>query len=414
MKISVNTEIALIYLVSRRKQSIVASLGVTFGICMFIFMNSLISGTNNYFEKVTLSATPHIRVYNDNKLSDSKMLDGYLHDGSIKLISNPQLEYSDNHIYNADAIITALRKNGEVVAISPQVSTNVTYSNGNVQKNGNVAGMNILEQDKMFDITSTMIAGAVADLNATPDGIILGVGLAKSLSVGKGGNVTLVGINGAAKQLRVVGIFKTTIKNIDNNKSYTNIPVVQQLLRKDRNYITDVYVNIANYTRANAEKKHFEHITGYNVETWQDANEQSIAARMIRDIIANSVVITILIVAGFGIYNILNMVIYEKIKEIAILKATGFQGRHVINIFIKQALMIGVIGATLGLLTGWAISYLVSRMYLGIGNVDYLPMDFAIKHYIRGGLFGIVTAFFAGYIPAIKASKVDPVQIIRG
>ena len=58
-----------------------------------------------------------------------------------------------------------------------QVSANVIYANGNVQQNGNVYGVNILEQDKMFDITSTMLAGSVNDLNQTLDGIIIGSGL---------------------------------------------------------------------------------------------------------------------------------------------------------------------------------------------------------------------------------------------
>jgi lipoprotein-releasing system permease protein len=125
-------------------------------------------------------------------------------------------------------------------------------------------------------------------------------------------------------------------------------------------------------------------------------------------------IITIFIVAGFGIYNILNMVIYEKIKEIAILKATGFQGKDVISIFLRQSLIIGVIGSFAGMLLGWSVSYTVSKMYLGLGNVEYLPITFLAKHYIQGGVFGIVTAFFAGYIPAVRASKVDPVLIIRG
>jgi lipoprotein-releasing system permease protein len=414
LKIGINTEIAFTYLVSRRRQTIVAALGVTFGISMFIFMNSLISGTNEWSEKIMLSSTPHLRLYNDYKMSDNLMLNRYAGSSTINLISNPKFVNNSNHISNPDALIQLLKKRKDITALSKQVSTNVIYSNNNVEENGNVFGVNILEQDKMFDISSTIISGYVQSLANNPNGIIIGIGLSKKLNVQTGGHITLTTAGGSFKKLEVVAVFSTTIKGVDDTKSYANIPVVQQLLHKDRSYITDIYINIHDYNNTAAVAKSLAVQTGYALETWQSTNEQSLAGKKIRDIIANSVVITILIVAGFGIYNILNMVIYEKIKEIAILKATGFQSTHVIGIFIRQALFIGLIGASLGLLLGWLISFTVSKTYIGLGNVTYLPVSFHAKHYIQGGVFGIVTAFFAGYIPAVKASKVDPVQIIRG
>lgn len=414
MNIGINTEIAFTYMVSRRKQTVVAALGVTFGISMFIFMNSLITGSNEWSEKIMLSSTPHLRLYNDNKMNDNQMLDKYAGNKTINLISNPKFINNDNKINNPDALLQQLQQRKEIIAISKQVSTNVIYANGSVQENGNIQGVNILEQDKMFDISSTMISGNVKALANNPNGIIIGAGLAQKLNVSKGDYITLATTNVATKRLEVVGIFKTTIKGVDNTRSYTSIAFVQQMLQKDRSYITDIYINIKDYNNTAAIAKSIASQTGYTVETWQSNNEQSLAGKKIRDVIANSVVITILIVAGFGIYNILNMVIYEKIKEIAILKATGFQGVHVISIFIRQALFIGIVGAIAGLLFGWLISFTVSKMYIGLGNVTYLPIAFQLKHYIQGAVFGIVTAFFAGYIPAVKASKVDPVQIIRG
>ncbi|NCT73740.1 MAG: ABC transporter permease [Chitinophagaceae bacterium] len=414
MAIGINTEIALTYMTSRRKQTIVSALGVTFGISMYIFMNSLIAGTNEWSEQVMLSSTPHIRLYNENKLCDTRMLDKYAGAGRINLISNPQLLSSGNSIANPDAIIKQLQQQPEIVAMSKQVSTSVIYANGNVQENGTVLGVNIDEQDKMFDIASTMVSGTIEELAANPNGVIIGSGLSEKLNLGKGDYMTLTTANGAQKRLEIAGVFRTTIKGVDNTRSYVNIPVVQQLLHKDRSYITDIYINIKDHNKTADVSARINAHTGYTTETWQSSNEQSLAGKKIRDIIANAVVITILIVAGFGIYNILNMVIYEKIKEIAILKATGFQGKHVISIFIRQALYIGVLGALAGLLAGWAISYFVSSMYLGLGNVEYLPIAFHTRHYLQGAFFGVITAFFAGYIPAVRASKVDPVQIIRG
>lgn len=414
MKMGVNTEIAFTYLISRRKQTLVAALGVTFGISMFIFMNSLITGTNEYSEKAMLSATPHIRLYKDHVMSNSSLLDKYLGQQAVNLIVNPQLAPDDNRIDNPEAVMNLLQKNKAITALSSQVSANVLYSHGGVQENGNLQGVDILQQDKMFDISSTMVAGSVKALDNNPGSIIIGVGLAQRLNLQTGDYINVTTSQGIVKSLQVVGIFKTTIKSIDNTRSYCHASAVQQLLQQDRAYITDIFINVNNHYQAPAIGQQLEQLTGYTAESWQANNETALAGQKIRNIIANSVVITILIVAGFGIYNILNMVIYEKIREIAILKATGFQGKDVVGIFIRQALLIGIIGAIAGLLCGWLISLLVSHVYIGAGNVTYLPVTFHIRHYVQGGLFGIATSFFAGYIPALRASKVDPVQIIRG
>lgn len=414
MKFGINTDIAFTYLLARKRQTAIAALGVTFGISMYIFMNSIITGTNEYFEKTTLNTTPHIRLYHDNETCNTSMLDRYNSRRTINLISNPQLVPEDNRFYNPLAVVRQISENKEVREISMQVTANVIYSSGTVEQNGTVYGVNILEQDKMFDIASTMLSGSVSDLDKSIDGILIGSGLARKLSLKTGDRVRLVCFNGGSKMLRVVGVFRTTIKSLDDTKTYVNIPVVQQLLQKDRNYITDIYINIRDHTESPEVVGRLGKLTGYTAEAWQTANQQSLAARQIRDIIANAMIMAILVVAGFGIYNILNMVIYEKIKEIAILKATGFAGKHIVSVFIGQALFIGIFGSLLGLLLGYLISFGVSRIYIGLGNVSYLPMAFYTRHYIQGLIFGITTAFFAGYVPSVKASKVDPVKIIRG
>lgn len=414
MQVNINTSIAFTYLISRRKQTIVAALGVTFGISMFIFMNSLITGSNEWSEKIMLGSTPHLRLYRDNQMNDHRMLNAFMGNRTINIISNPQPVNAVTKIANPDGVVNMLKQYDEIVSVSKQVNSSAIYSHGSSTENGTVFGVNILEQDKMFDISSSMISGTTAALATNQNGIIVGIGLAEKLNVYKGDYITITVGQQASKRLEVVGIFKTTIKGVDNTKSYVNIPVVQQLLHQDRNFITDIYIHTNNYNETATLSANIKNQTGYAIETWQSSNEQSLAGKKIRDIIANAVVITILIVAGFGIYNILNMVIYEKIKEIAILKATGFQGKHVIQIFITQALLIGIIGASAGLIAGWLLSYSVSKMYIGLGNLTYLPISFHTKHYLQGVFFGIITAFLAGYIPALRAAKVDPVTIIRG
>lgn len=124
-----------------------------------------------------------------------------------------------------------------------------------------------------------------------------------------------------------------------------------------------------------------------------------------------------LIVAGFGIYNILNMMIYEKMDTIAILKATGFAGSDIKNIFIAISLSIGIGGALAGALLGFFFSFLIDSIPFhsaALPTVDTYPVDYGLQYYSIAVIFAVVTTYLAGWFPARKASIVDPVEIIRG
>jgi lipoprotein-releasing system permease protein len=414
MKISVNTEIALTYLFARKKQTAVASLGVMFGISMFIFMQSLMKGTNDYFEKMSFTNTPHIRLYSENRVADDHMLTSFLKDTSIKILTNPKQLKQSQGLINPYGLIHEIRQNKKVVAVTPQVTAGVIYTSGSVEITGNVAGVSIVEEDKMFDVQSNMVQGDFHDVDRVNNGILIGMGIADKLSLHVGDNITVRSGTGSPLIMRVVGVFATTVKQIDETKSYVNITQAQNLLGKDRSYVTDIKINLADYNDAPEVARELETITGYKAEDWVKANEQLKAAFKIRGIILNSVIGVILLVAGFGIYNILNMTIYEKIKEIAILKAQGFSGGSVTSIFLQQAIYIGLMGGIIGVTVGFFITLGVSRVYIGAGTLKYLPMSFYVPHYIEAIMFGILTTIAAGFFPARKASKVDPVTIIRG
>jgi lipoprotein-releasing system permease protein len=156
---------------------------------------------------------------------------------------------------------------------------------------------------------------------------------------------------------------------------------------------------------------------GVHIEDWETANSSIMAGNEIRNIMTAVVSFTLLLVAGFGIYNIMNMNIINKMKDIAILKATGFQGKDITAIFLFQSLIIGVAGGLLGLALGWVCCYLLSVTPFPAGSmvrVDTFPVNFKPVHYILGVLFGFLTTLFAGFFPSRRASKVDPVSIIRG
>ena len=162
--------------------------------------------------------------------------------------------------------------------------------------------------------------------------------------------------------LRVVGYFQSGIAELDKVQSYASVSTVQKLLGKPGNYITDIQIKMKDITTAPAVAAEYRLLFRADAEDIQTANSQFETGSSIRSLISYTVGITLLIVAGFGIYNILNMMIYEKMDSIAILKATGFSGRDVKKIFLIIALSIGFFGGLVGLILGFSLSSAIDQV----------------------------------------------------
>lgn len=410
-----NAKIALAHLTSRPKQALVAVLSVVFGISMYIFLNGFLSGVNNVQTDLAFSTLSHIRVYNDLPEDDTNLLVRYEGNegAAINLRNAKVIQYTEG-IKNSEKYIDLVSKNPEVAAIAPQVNLNVFFRNGAVKLNGVLSGIQVDDEEALFNTSKYIEAGNLNELKYRMDGIILGRGLVKKLSLKLNDNVLVTTADGVTRNFKLIGILRTTLANVDNTKGYIRISTARQLESRNMSYVTDIQVNIKNYDDARAVAGRLSEVIPYKVEPWMEANGQLESANELRDILAVAVSLTILLVAGFGIYNIMNMTVNEKIKEIAILKAMGFEGEDIVEIFLAQSVIIGLLGGIVGMGLGYLISVVVHSIPYQILILDTLPMTYHLKNYILAFFFGLITTYVAGYLPAKKASRVDPVEIIRG
>ncbi|QJD96361.1 ABC transporter permease [Mucilaginibacter robiniae] len=409
-----NFKIAKVHLTSRLKQTIVAVLGVVFGISMYVFMNSFISGVNDIQTVLAFTSLAHIRIYNDGPADNTNLVKQvYPASTAINIRNAKVIQYTEG-IKNTAAILELVRNQPEVAAIAPQVNINVFFRNGGNKLNGTLSGVDVENENKVFNISTYMTAGSWNSLLYRPDGIIVGADLAHDLSLNIDDNVNILTSDGVSRNYKLIGIFRTNVKSVDKAKAYINITAARQLLNKNQEYVTDLQVNVQNFENTAPIVQRIAPVVPYKVESWQTSNQQLEAGSKLRNIIAQAVSLTILMVAGFGIYNIMNMTINEKIREIAILKAMGFSGHDVTQIFLIQAVVIGVIGGLAGMMLGFAIADIVNHIPFKLGGLDHLPMAYNVKDYLMAFTFGLITTLVAGYLPARKASKIDPVEIIRG
>lgn len=161
---NINAQIAYTHLFSKKKQTLVAAFGVTIGIAIFIFMNSLMHGFEVYSIESLFKSTPHLRIYKEEKISQPLVADSA---NNLAILANPKITKENKRLINPNLIIETLKKQPGVIGVTPNVSANVFYNNGEAQVIGRTSGVNIEEQNTMFHLENYIVEGKYSDLNQT-------------------------------------------------------------------------------------------------------------------------------------------------------------------------------------------------------------------------------------------------------
>lgn len=309
-----------------------------------------------------------------------------------------------------------LTKDPRVLGLSRKISAQVFFNVGTIDLTGVINGIDVEKEAELFSFEDYVTSGNYPDLNQS-NAIILGKGLADRMLAGIGDVIQITTAQGNRVQLKVVGYYQSGLGEYDNANSFASISNVQKMLGESPSYVTDIQVKLKDFALAPGMARETSQVFGIDADDIQTVNAQFETGTNIRNLISYAVGITLLVVSGFGIYNILNMMIYEKLDTIAILKAIGFNSQDVNRIFITIALSIGIIGGTAGLLFGFFAGLGIEKIPFeteALPTIKTFPVDFNPKYYLIGGVFSLITTYMAGFFPARKASSVDPVEIIRG
>jgi lipoprotein-releasing system permease protein len=401
-----NRLIATTHIVTRKRQTIIAALGVTVGLSIYLFMNSLTKGFDNFNNKETFKSQAHIKIYKDDEVTQALSK----RDGA--LLSNPQIVNNSKKIVNPVRLLDVIKQQPYITSAIMQVDFPAFYNKGVAQVKGTSNGVNMVEYNNMFGTEKFMKAGSIGALSSNLNGIIIGSGIANKLSVNVGDNISVSSSYGVSKNMKIVGIFELGNANIDNARSYVNVSTAQQFVKEGPSFVSTIYANTPDFNKTTEYTAQLQEFTDYKVEDWKVSNADILAMNNTRNIMFGSISLAIMFVAAFGIYNILSSTITQKINDIAILKAVGFRGNDVIQIFVFEALIMGLIGSVGGLLLGAGLIAILQNVYIG-GPVGYFPIVFVPKLFAQSFLLGVIFTVAAGYFPAKKAANVDPVSIFR-
>jgi lipoprotein-releasing system permease protein len=356
-------KIAITHLVSKKRQTIVAMLGVMFGIMVFIFQAGLITGFQSTFIEQTINTTANIHIFNDPDKNRVSILQKENHDEHHWIVVRNQKPKDElTKIRNGYQIIHQIEQSPEVAGVSPFLGTQALLKSGVSQYGGKISGVDIDKENLLFKVSDYMIDGDINRLKTIPNGIILGDQLADKLGTAMNDNITVTSPNGVTIEMKVIGINRTGLTEVDKSRAYISIRNAQKLLHVDNSYITDINVKLKNIDKATSLAAEFQNRFGYKAEDWKTANANIFGVFKIQNLITYLVIISILIVSGFGIFNILMMIIYEKMPDIAILKSIGFKDRDIRRLFLIESIVIGIIGGVLGLIMGFTVTRIIGSI----------------------------------------------------
>ena len=395
----VNYLIAKQYFLARKRQSLLAILGVIFGVATFVVLLGFMTGVNDFLDNAVFKGNPDLVIQPEKKITKGN---------SIGLEQLRPLE-------NVDGIESILKNDENVAAYARQVLSPAILING-TQLATQIHGVDPNKEMGMVDLHQRLTSGAGFESIKKQNSVLLGIGIARQLAVEPGDNILIVLPNRKKIQLKVSGIFSFGISIIDNYRAYMHIDRLEHLLSKNP-LTTHIHVKLKDRDELGLKNRLVTEIEQIGVTDWKEGNKTIVAGNKVRHVLTWTISLALLLVAGFGIFNILNNTVVQKRKDIAVLKTAGYQAGDITAIFSMQSLAIGLIGSIVGILAGYLISLTIAGIPLETDDfiiAETYPVSFNPLFYLTGLLFGLLTALLSGYYPAKSASKVDPVLIIRG
>lgn len=392
-----------------RRRTVIIVLAMALSLGMMIWYDGLMEGFN---QSIAANA---VRVLGGNVQVHAE---GYRE----KVESNPLLPLADD-----TAIVQAALEQPGVIAASRRIQTNGLVSN----REGSFP-MTIIGIEPEAEAPVSLIAEHIVDgryLQATDeDALLIGQGLADSLSLSVGDRVTMVGAD-AHKQNRqrtmtVIGIYDIGIPSMEKATSYISLGEAQALFNLN-GQSTEVQITMEKIgTESALITAMRQRLPGYEIESWAENYPDLGNAIGRKNIVMDIFSVIIVMVAGIGILNLLLMAIYERTREIGLLGAMGLKPSQIATTFVLEGTLIGLVGVFAGIATGLAIN--LTMMQVGMdysqfaGITDYMalisgrmyPTLGVSKLFMRSSIV-LIIASLAALIPAMIAAKREPSEALH-
>jgi lipoprotein-releasing system permease protein len=417
--VSTNLRIALRFLTARKRSMLMSLAGIVFGVGFFIVTQAQTSGFEQFFIRTILGTNGAIRI--EDKIQNTifaMAAAGHNPDASKFEVAADRAgrKYIEG-VEDPALLIEALHRFRNVSGVSTVVEGSVIADSSFKNDSAKVYGIRLDDHLSVSDLAAQVArgSGSLEDFRATPQGVLLGKVLAERLQLAVGDSL-LLQAGTEQRRYRVSGIYTTGVSDIDRVRIYLHLGEARSLLRKT---IGASFIQVALFDRDRApqDARQMEAVLRHSAKSWQEREESWLSAFKALQISAALTVSTIILISGLGMFNTLAMIVIEKTKEIAILRSMGYTRRDISRIFIWLGAIVLVIGTVGGWGLGAGVTYGVSKMPIrirGIFSADSFQVAWNLYHYVVATLTAAVVVMTAAVIPARRAARLEPGDIIRG
>jgi lipoprotein-releasing system permease protein len=404
-------DIAFTHVRSRARQTLVAIAGVSIGVGFSIMMAALMQGSQDDFIRQLVNALSHIAVSDERR--DPPLQPAESEYAAVRMHGLTP-ESRRPGIKNPLATMAALE--GWVpgaVAPSVKVQAIIRYASRDVGTS--ILGIDPHREPRVSDLVNQMRQGTLASLYRATNAIILGDRLAEKIGARVGAHITVQTSEGARIDAQVVGFFHSGVRTVDESTSYVLVRTAQ-ILARQTGLVNEIRVRVNDPMAAREVSARIEQETRYKSVSWQEAHEDLLNTFVIRNLIMYTIVGAILLVASFGTYNIISTITHEKARDIAIMKSLGLSEGTVRTIFVIEGQILGLVGGVIGFGLGYVLCLALGSIEIKSPFIDTtrIPLAYSMWHYAIALGVAMLSSFAAGYVPARRAARVHPVEIIRG
>ncbi|MBE0523944.1 MAG: ABC transporter permease [Methanosarcinales archaeon] len=381
-------DIATRHIMSRKRQTLFSIIAVALAVGIIIVSMSMLSGYMSILRDSTIENQAHITIQpkeNEDYIYLYHGLENYINDqGGVEAVSSYfQSEAALQYKHNAEGVL--------------------------------LYGINPNDENRVVNRENDMRFGEFASLENPGNYIILGSKLAKNLDVGMGDSITAQIPGSAPTDFTITGIFQTGTP-IDETMAFTHLERLQDLFGSG-DVVTGMGVRISDAYTAEDLANRIEQETGYDAVSWIEQSADILYILETSDSMVFFFYIIIYAISGFGIANILIMIVMEKVGEIGMLMAMGTSRRSIMLIFLMEAGIMGLAGVIIGCAIGYVASLAIASITIPVPpeiyfGMDHLPIVIELDNFIIASIFAMVINIIAGVFPARRASKMDPVEAI--
>ena len=396
----IESTIAVKFMRQGRTQTALIMVGISVGVSVIVFITALILGLQSNIIARTLGTQSHIRV----QPPDEKNIITPSREGSVALVTEDKRAQRLRSILSWQDVRDTLDTLPEIKAVSPVVSGPAFARKGEVFKSISILGIDPPRYEKIIPISTDIISGK---FKVGAGDAVIGKLLADDLGLRAGNKLRIESGDGRAAVVTIAGIFEIGVRDLDARFVYVDLKQAQSLLGLYGG-INLIDLTVQDLFAAEATANRISRLTGLKAESWMQTNAQLVNALASQSLSTSIITFFVALSVAFGIVSVLAISVTQRTREIGILRAMGIRRSQILQVFLLQGALLGLIGSAIGASFG----YLLVMAFNVFGpKLFYIELP----SYLIGSATAIATVvgILAALAPAWRASRLDPVQAIR-